>query len=354
MHILYYITGHGYGHGVRSTVIANAIPSSAKITFRTSLPEPFFKEEMRRDFSWYEGCFDCGCVQVDGVTVDIKKTLDYYKKIADRNRTLLKQEVDWCFKNGITCILGDITPFAFDVASKAKIPSIALSNFTWYDVYREYISECDEFAPYLEEIVTQYNKADLFLSMFPSNPMEYIKKKKDIFLIGRRGTPVREQISKRYGFDPKKKIGLIYIGCYGLNEGNWDKLGHLSDWEFFSLYDIESKPANFHLVDKQWFRYQDLTASADVVISKPGYGVVSECFLNGVPLIYIPRSNFAEYPVLKASIDKWGGGYQISQCDLSTCQLSDLLDSVANRVKPSRIEENGVQECVQLIMNSMS
>ncbi|MBN1603514.1 MAG: hypothetical protein JW915_18030 [Chitinispirillaceae bacterium] len=351
MHILYYITGHGYGHGVRSTVIANALPSNVDVTFRTSLPESFFMDEMRRDFSWYEGTFDCGCVQVDGVTVNVEQTLASYRRIADRNRTLIDREVEWCLKQRVTCILGDITPFAFDVADKARLPSIALSNFTWYDIYREYLADGDGFKPYLDEIAAQYNKADLFLSMFPANPMEYIKKKKNVSLIGRKGTLVREQIAKRYGFNEKKKIALIYIGCYGLNNVSWERLGRLSDWEFLSLYDVANRPSNFHVVNKKWFRYEDLMASADIVISKPGYGVVSECFLNGTPFFYIHRMNFAEYPVLKAAIDAWGGGYQISEKELSSCEWIDRLNSIIRREKPCPVETDGVEVCVKEILS---
>jgi L-arabinokinase len=353
-HILYYITGHGFGHGMRSTVIANALPPSVKITFRTSLPESFFRDEMHRSYSWYKGSFDCGCVQVDGVTVDIPKTLNTYKQIADRNRMLLDSEVAWCKTNQVSCILGDITPFAFDIGAKAGIPSIALSNFTWYDIYREYVSDNNEFSPYLEEILHQYNKADLFLAMFPSNPIDYVKNRVDVSLIGRKGISIRDQIAEKYGFSPKKNIGLIYIGCYGLNNISWERLRSLNNWEFLSLYDIENRPPNFHLIDKGCFKYQDLTASADVVISKPGYGVVSECFLNRIPLLYIPRRDFAEYPVLKEAIDSWGGGYQISDHELFTCQWGELLDMVKDKKKQLPINSSGVTTCVHEIMKMIS
>jgi L-arabinokinase len=45
-------------------------------------------------------------------------------------------------------------------------------------------------------------------------------------------------------------------------------------------------------------RYADLVAAADVVISKPGYGIISECIANGAALLYTPRARFAEQDVL--------------------------------------------------------
>ena len=50
--------------------------------------------------------------------------------------------------------------------------------------------------------------------------------------------------------------------------------------------------------------YQDLVAAADVVISKPGYGIVSECVANGTPLLYTSRGRFVEYDVFVAEMPR--------------------------------------------------
>ena len=39
---------------------------------------------------------------------------------------------------------------------------------------------------------------------------------------------------------------------------------------------------------REW-AYADVAASVDAVISKPGYGTVTECIANSVPFIYVPR-----------------------------------------------------------------
>ena len=46
--------------------------------------------------------------------------------------------------------------------------------------------------------------------------------------------------------------------------------------------------------------YQDLVAAADVVVSKPGYGIVSECVANGAALLYTSRGRFIEYDLFVA------------------------------------------------------
>ena len=51
-------------------------------------------------------------------------------------------------------------------------------------------------------------------------------------------------------------------------------------------------------------RYEDLVAAADVVVSKPGYGIVSECAANGTALLYTSRGPFAEYDVMLAEMPR--------------------------------------------------
>ena len=94
MHIAYYITGHGYGHAIRSSTIANALSPTVRLTFKTSMPVSFFQEELHRPFNY------CGCLQTDGVSVDIPATLSAYRTIAENNRRLLDTEVEWCRRHG--------------------------------------------------------------------------------------------------------------------------------------------------------------------------------------------------------------------------------------------------------------
>ena len=50
-------------------------------------------------------------------------------------------------------------------------------------------------------------------------------------------------------------------------------------------------------------RYEDLVAAADVVMTKPGYGIVADCIANGTAMIYTSRGRFAEYDCLVRGIE---------------------------------------------------
>jgi len=72
--------------------------------------------------------------------------------------------------------------------------------------------------------------------------------------------------------------------------------------------------------------YEDLVAAADIVVSKPGYGIVSECVANGVALLYTSRGPFAEYDVFVAEMPRILRCQHISQEDLRAGRWADAID----------------------------
>ena len=46
------------------------------------------------------------------------------------------------------------------------------------------------------------------------------------------------------------------------------------------------------------YRYEDLVRAVDVVATKPGYGIISECIANDTALLYTSRGRFVEYDVM--------------------------------------------------------
>jgi hypothetical protein len=349
MNLIYYVTSHGYGHGVRTVAICNAFSPDVRITFRTTLPEAFFREEMRRDFAYEPASFDCGCVQKDGITTAIEQTLMTYRKIARENEPLLDQEVRWCRDRGADIIASDITPFAFDVARGCGIPSVAVTNFTWYDIYEEYVRLFPEYAPDLEKIRSQYASATLALALDPALPMPFFKKQKAVPPVGRSGRNRRAEIVRKYGLGPDKHLGLVYFGHYGMSRIDWRKLSDFSGWEFFGVCDLPGAPSNYRCIPKSDFPYEDLAASADCMVGKIGYGAVAEAMLHGTPMLYLPRENFAEYPTLDASVRSWGGGYPLSTAAFLSLDWKETLAAVVKNGRPEPVRSDGARICAETI-----
>jgi L-arabinokinase len=52
-------------------------------------------------------------------------------------------------------------------------------------------------------------------------------------------------------------------------------------------------------------RYEDLVHAADVVVTKPGYGIISEAIANDTALLYTSRGHFVEYNVLVREMPRY-------------------------------------------------
>jgi len=354
MHILYYITSHGYGHAVRSAMICNCLGELSpdiRLTVCSDVPKRFFEEELTLPFDIRSGGFDVGCLQSDGVTVLAEETLRAYSGIAGNNKLRLDDEARWCRDNGVDCIAGDITPFAFDAAERAGAPSAAISNFTWHDIYSPYVERFPRYAPMLSDMAEQYAKASAALALYPALPMPVFNNKKSIPVVGRRGRNRKDEIFRMFGIDNAKRLGLIYTGNFGLDRADWGRLENFRGWEFVGAYPLSGNPRNFHLVTKEQFRCQDLSASADAVIGKMGYGVFSESLLNGVPLIYLPREDFAEFPVLDAEARRLGIGGCIGAETFCGMGWADALEGIAVNNNMEPVNSDGARICAEEIIN---
>lgn len=351
MHVLYYVTSHGYGHAVRTVAICNELSPDVRVTFRTALPESFFREEMHHDFAYAPASFDCGCIQTDWLNVDIKGTLSAYRLIAAKNASLLESEARWCNGQKADVIVSDIVPFAFDVAKKCGVPSVAAANFTWHDIYEEYVREFPEYQEDLGTIRRQYAKASFLLSLEPALPMGYFKKQVPVPPTGRNGRDRRAEIFKKYGPRPDKHLALIYFGLFGNTGIDFRKLAGFPDWEFLGICPIDGAPANYHLIPKTDFPYQDLAASADLMVCKLGYGAVAEAMIHGTPLLYLPRGHFAEYPVLDAAVRSWGRGHPLSHEKFIALDWGPELETVIKRGRLKPCRSDGARIAAKAIEN---
>lgn len=349
MHLCYYLTSHGLGHSVRACAVCDHLPDNVHVTFRTGVPEDFFRIECSRPYSYAPATFDCGCLQSDSVTVDIERTLHTYASIAERNDAQLEQEVQWLRDSRIDGVICDVPPFPLAAAARAHIPSAVATNFTWYDIYREYLRVCPQFRPMVEHMREQYAQADLLLEVAPSLPMPYFHSAVQVGIVGRPGRTMRDTICRRLGIDPGRKLGLLYLGTFGL-EMAWERLQALPDWAFLSGDPIEPCPQNVYVFDKRDIGYQHVAASVDVVLSKLGYGIYSSCLLNGVPLVYLPRFDFAEYAALAAAVEQWGGGVQLSQEQFRGLEWHDALAAAVSHGRLPAVPDTGAGLCADAIV----
>ena len=331
MTLCYYVTGHGYGHAIRTTQVINALPPQIPVILKTTVPQRLLQEELRnRVFETIVAEYDCGCVQPDSVTILRRETLDRYREIARASDSALESEVRFLRERGVTVVASDVPAFPIQAAHEAGIPSAVTSNFTWHDIYRDY-AETEADRAMVDRMAAQYALATValispmetptILSLFPR-----IERVPLTARIGWRCRPALYRELHGKGAPAGARLGLLYLGTWGLDI-DWGAVESFRDW-YFVTYDPLPRPvANVALLDRRAWPYADTVASVDAMICKVGYGTTTDCIANGTPMIHLPRRDFAEYRALTAGMDRWGGRVELSEADFIAGRWRAALDA---------------------------
>ena len=83
--------------------------------------------------------------------------------------------------------------------------------------------------------------------------------------------------------------------------------------------------------------YTDLLAASDVVVTKLGYGIVSECIANQVALLYACRGRFVEQDVFIREMPGVIRSRHITQEDLRAGRWAESIDALLAQPAPTRI-----------------
>lgn len=317
--IVYYVSSHGLGHQVRAAGVIRHIPEEYRLIVRSRSDGWFQQGHLGRSYEWHQGVFDCGAVQTNSLDVDVNATLAEAARL--RAVQNIDGEIEFLRAHDARVVVSDIPSFPLYAAKKAGIPSVLIGNFTWCDIYRSYGTSQDE----MDE---EYRSASLILR----TPMALMKDLpvRDIPNIVRPSVNVRLELLKRFSIAPDMRLAFVSVGQWGLPLA-WNELEKFRDVAFIAF----SGTGPVHSLDPKEWRSQDVVASVDVVISKAGYGTVTECMAGGTPLIFPPREGFAEQAELEKGIGAWGGGIRISPEDFFAFNLRDALrEAFAKKMLP--------------------
>lgn len=339
--IAYYITAHGYGHGTRSCDVLRSLYAAApkqSVVVTTDLPINFLKNRLSgcENITFRSGSFDVGLVQKDSIQSDLFQTLEKLETLYNQEENLIAQEQNFFRENDVGLVVADIPAIPLAAAQRSNLRNIAIGNFSWDWIYEEYAKTDFHWEFFVEKFRTVYEQTDLLLRLPFAPPMEQFPNRKDVPLLATPGTPRREKIAHISDTDISKPWALLSFTSLDLDFQALETIRTLSDqYEFFCVEPLRYEGSCIHSVCRETFPFADVLASCDVVISKPGFGLVSECIVNNKPLIYSDRSDFAEYPYLVEGIEKYLKNIHLPSSDLYAGNLFQALEEIKQQPEPT-------------------
>jgi L-arabinokinase len=374
----YYVSGHGFGHASRSAEVMKAIlerAPAARIVVRTSAPRWFIESAVGRRVVVEAMVTDTGVIQSDSLGMDTAATAlaarAFYDGVRPRSDPGPAPSV----------VVGDIPPIAFEAAHSAGIPSVAVANFTWDWIYAG-LADFERLAPgVVDRIRESYGHATAALRLPFSGGFESMGGvTQDIPLVARHAGRARPDTRRLLSLDGHRPVVLASFGGHGLNlpyraiaeRGRFTLI--VTDHETTGVEDAGTRqaasPAGRAHVDGAaecptyvavtyaqlaalGLKYEDLVAAADVVVSKPGYGIVSECIANGAALLYAQRAPFPEQDVLVREMPRFLRCREIQKDDLLSGRWSDALDALLQQPPPpERMRTDGASVAAEKILTA--
>ena len=139
--IVFYVSGHGFGHATRTIEVINAVLAKrpeTRIGVRTAAPRWLFDLTVKGKVAFSTLECDTGVVQIDSLHLDANATIERAVAFHDNLDRRASDEARWLAAAGVRLVVGDIPPLAFAAARAAGLPALALGNFTWDWIYAGY------------------------------------------------------------------------------------------------------------------------------------------------------------------------------------------------------------------------
>jgi UDP:flavonoid glycosyltransferase YjiC (YdhE family) len=308
MRVALVASAHGFGHLTRQAALAACLRDrGVDVSLFSAAPEAFTPPGVRH-VSWR---VDVGLVQRDSLTEDLAATLPRLAEThTEAHIDALAAALAGQDRVGV-----DIAPLALEAARRARVPAVAIGNFDWAWIYGHY----PELAAWTARFAAWQAQAPA-VALWPGPGLHGFRSVHPVGVLGRRLPAVRVA----------ERAVVVSFGGFGL-EGLGALLPELPGvtWVFAAPMRAPDRP---DCVQVDEVPFPSLVAGADLVLTKPGYGIYAEAALAGTPVVWLDRSGFPEAPSLEAAL--WARG-DVKVLDRSP---SGLAAAVRERLAGGRPE----------------
>lgn len=346
MSVVFYISGHGFGHASRSIEIINALierQPDLRVIIRSSVAAWLVHRTARAGVTLSAAEVDTGVVQLDSVHLDSAASLTRAEAFMSTFEDRVRTELEFLRAHQATMTISDLPPIGIAAGAAARLPAVATGNFTWDWIYAHYQGG----GPIARRLGDIYKSTTIALRLPMWGGFDTMPDVRDLPFVARRSRRTSAEVRAALGIPGDQRVVLTSFGGYGLDGLNVDALGSLPGYHVLLPGMIDEKA----LYDRG-YRYEDLVRAVDAVVTKPGYGIISECLANDTALLYTSRGDFREYQVLVDAMPKFLRCAFIDHLDLFAGNWRPHLDALlAQPAPPTCPGTNGADVAADILLD---
>jgi len=344
--VAFCISGHGYGHASRQVEVINAfgrLCPDQPIHLFTAASGALLARTLSVPATVIDWAVDSGAVQRDSLTLNIAATLEgaaRFEADADTAAATLAAELVALDVRAVVC---DVPPMPCSAARRAGVPAVALANFTWDWIYEDFVADHPGYDDLPGRLRRRYAEADAAWRLPMHGGFKDFATVLDFPWVARRSGRDPADTRRTIGAADQRPLVLISFGGYGVadmqlaqHDGAPYRLVIVSG----AAHSPRDAPGDAVCLEADalpaaGLRYEDLVAACDVVVSKPGYGIVSECVANQSALLYTDRGRFREYPVMVRHMPEVLRCRHLTQTRLATARWDEDIAALLAQPAPA-------------------
>jgi hypothetical protein len=311
------------------------VPSLTAI-LRTTVPASFFRNRLTIQWTLSPAQQDIGCIQDGPLKIDIDATWAAHHHFHETWQARLSHEVAAMQAASPALVIADTPYLAIEAGFRAQIPTVALANFTWDLVLKEYCRASDHSHQQLIQCIRgSYAKADMALRVTPAPRIDAFFNMIDVGPIASPASPERDRLASALALAPNERTVLVGFGGIPLTSLPLEHMEQLRPYRF--LFDGPVPPgySRVHSTETLPFSFKTLLASVDVIMTKPGYGTIVEAVMLQQPIVYVRRYNFVDEPPLVDYLQRHGRGVEMSMKEFKAGRWEAAIRKADETTVPS-------------------
>ena len=325
-----------------------------RIHARTTAPQWLF-HNCSTPVAYSRQALDAGIIQRDSLRMELAETLKACHEIRNHLPEIIDRELAFLTDNDIHLIVGDTPPLGFEIAARAALPSVSITNFTWDVIYRAYVDEHPGFAPLIDEMTAFYGKASLALTLPYPCDTRMFPRQEEVPWVTRRSSLSKAGARAKFDLPQSATIILLSFGGLGLDCLPWERLKQQREYLFVATGTGKRLDDNVVILPDTQSQYEDLVRAVDAIVTKPGYGIVADVLAHQLPILYTDRGDFPEYPRLVEALRDCATAEFIPQTELLAGNLARYLNRLLTK-EPCwpRVNLNGAEIAAEKILKLLN
>jgi hypothetical protein len=344
-HLTVAISPHGYGHAAQIAPVVNELTArlpKLRVTLATAVPRRLLSELFAGPFEVAERRSDFGMVMGTALDLRVEESARAYEALHVNWNAALQAEAEWLAGLGPNLVLANVPYLTLAAAAEIGVPAVALCSLNWAEIHAHYCGDAPRARRIEQRIRAAYGTAAAFIRPEPALVMDLDTEILDVGPIARLGRDRREEIRARLGADARDRLVLLAPGGAALDLPTelWPAIPGVRWLVQDGLAAARPDMAGIASLD---IPFIDALASADALVTKPGYSTFVEAGCGGVPVLYVRRDGWPEEPGLVAWLTRHVPCRELDRADLMRGAFAESLEALWTMPRPAPARATGVE-----------